>query len=163
MYKTPGYGRRLRFVRKCRLVAKYILPVVLRTLFLSSMFRCCCCCSQREKERESTPSAHQRDNTHAYTHTHRKRERVKERTKKRFLYYHRRTKGFISVPRLRDQGNFLQLRAQFDGGSQRGQRCFILILFFSFSFFYITKQCARRISMISLPRLQYRSSGGEKR
>ena len=89
MYKTPGYGRRLRFVHKCRLVAEYILPVILRTLFLSSMsmFRCCCCCccSHREKERKNRQHIREIQNAHTNTHTDRQSVIKRANKKARFM------------------------------------------------------------------------------
>ena len=76
MYKTPGYGRRLRFVRKCSLVAEDILPVVLRTLFLSSdvvsLLLLLLLFTQRE--REYTVSTSERYKTHTQTHRQTDRE-----------------------------------------------------------------------------------------
>jgi hypothetical protein len=91
----------------------FIIDVDVSLLLLLLLF------TQREREKE--PSAHQRDTKRTHKHTQTDRQSViKRASKKRVLCSHRRQQqkreNIISVPRLRDQGNFLQLRAQFDGG-----------------------------------------------
>ena len=72
-----------------------------------------------QREREKEPSAHQRDTKRMHKHTHRQTESDEKSEQKSAFYAtieEQQKRENISVPRLRDQGNFLQLRAQFDGG-----------------------------------------------